>query len=377
MNGSFACPECGGIVELRGLAPGRQVRCAFCQQLLEIPYLPRVPASRKRRGSRWPKWVVWSWSAVGLTLAVILVWESVRFWAKHQQSRQRATIDRLIASSEAHERAGHLNEAMIEVDAALELSQNAGESLRMTWEAQRKRRQDLARREVEEILDGLVRHGPSSLPLGDWLNLIARSDRDPDLEPLRLRIAQRFRSAVGQHVDVELTSARRSFDSGKVAVSLQSCDRIAKLLKHLDPESQQARRHDTEELVTRLLASHGVVVESTHGDFIFGSESSYSSRLLPVVVKGLEAKDYLPYRANSPWADLWKHALYRLQVRVSEQTEGNYLSSQSRLTLIRVQLTLTAQGVQKWQTYPGAGAGPASQPSRLPGRAGGEPARSV
>ena len=28
MDGSFACPECGSEVEVEGLAPGRQVRCA-------------------------------------------------------------------------------------------------------------------------------------------------------------------------------------------------------------------------------------------------------------------------------------------------------------------------------------------------------------
>jgi hypothetical protein len=355
MRGSFACPECGGIVKLRGLAPGRQVRCRFCQQLLEIPFLPRVPAaSGKRRGSGWPKWVVWAWSAVGLALAVILVWGSLRYWRKHQQSVLETSIHKLIESSHAQEHAGHLNEALIDLDAMLELAQKASESHREMWEAQRKRRQDLARREVEETLDRLVRHGPSSFPLGNWLNLIARSEHDLDLESLKPRVVQRFRSVIGQYVDAELSSARRSFDSGQVVVALQSCDRIATLLVHLDPDRQQARRHETEELVTRLLARRGVVVEPTHGDFVFGSESSYTSSLVPVAVKALEAKAYLPYRARSPWADLWKHAMYRLEIHVSEHQEGFYPSSQSRLTLIRVHLVLTAHGVQKWQTFPGA-----------------------
>ena len=355
MNGSFACPECGGIVELRGKAPGRQVRCVFCQQLLEIPYLPRVPGSSgKRRRSAWPRWVVWAWSAVGLGLAVILVWGSLRVWRNHYQSVQKSSIRRLIASSEAHERAGHLNEALIELDTVLELAQNAGEPYRTTWEEQRKRRPDLARRDVEESLASLVRHDTSSLAIGEWLNLIARSEHDPDLEPLEPRIAHQFQSMVGKHVDAELASARRSFDSGKVIVSLQTCDRIAKLFRHLDAEGQQTRRRATEDLVTHLLESHGVVVEPTHGEFVFGSESSYTSKLEPVLVNGLEAKGYLPYRAGSPWAGLWKKARYRLQFHVSEQQEGSYLSSQSRLTLIRVHMTLTAHGAQKWQTFPGA-----------------------
>ena len=45
MEGSFACPECGTFVEVHGLAPGRQVRCGFCNRLLEVPYLPRAADS--------------------------------------------------------------------------------------------------------------------------------------------------------------------------------------------------------------------------------------------------------------------------------------------------------------------------------------------
>ncbi len=356
MNGSFACPECGGIVELRGLAPGRQVRCGFCQQLLEVPYLPRVPGASRNRRRSWPRWAIWAWLAIGLSLAAILTWGSVRFWRKDQQSRRAASIHRMIASSEAHEQAGHLGEALIDLDAALELARSAeGSPQEEMWEAQRTRRQDLARRDAEKALDALDQNAPLSLPLGEWLNLIARSERDPDLEPLGSRIAQRFRSKVGQHLDVELASAERSFRDGKVVVALQSCDRIAKLLKHLDAAGRQTRRQATEELVTRLLASHGVVVAPIQGKFVFGSEASFTSSLIPVVLKGLEGKGYLPYRAESPWADSWKRARYRLQIRVAEQREGTYLSSESRVTLIRVNLMLTAHGVEKWQTFPARG----------------------
>src|SRR5262249_52631540 len=158
-----------------------------------------------------------------------------------------------------------LDQALVALDAALALAQKAGPSHRMQWEEQRKRRQELARREAREILDRLVRHDQSPFPLADWLNLIARGDHDPDVESLKPRIGEQFRSAVRQRVGAELVSARRSFDSGKVVVSLQSCDGIAKLLTHLDPDSRQAMRHDTEELVTRLLATHGVVVEAPQG----------------------------------------------------------------------------------------------------------------
>src|SRR4051794_22333962 len=89
MDGSYACPECGSSVEVRGLAPGRQVRCGFCQRLLEIPYLPRVPvAPWKRRRYGRPKWVPWAWSALAVVAAVVLIAISGRIWRRHHQSAQ-------------------------------------------------------------------------------------------------------------------------------------------------------------------------------------------------------------------------------------------------------------------------------------------------
>jgi hypothetical protein len=186
------------------------------------------------------------------------------------------------------------------------------------------------------------------------LSLIERSERDPDLEPLRTRIVERFRSMVGRTIDVELASAERAFRAGKLAVTIQGCDRIAKLLEHLDGRAREVARHATEALVTRLVASHGAVVEPVRGEFVFGTASSFTSSLMPSLVKGLESKGYLPARAGSPWAEEWKQAPYRMSVQVSEHKEGFYLSSQSRVTLIRVHLSLTVKGVKVWEQFPGA-----------------------
>jgi hypothetical protein len=353
MDGSFACPECGSSVEVPGLAPGRQVRCEFCRRLLEVPYFPRVPAflGKRRRYGR-PKWVAWAWSAIGLAVAVSLVAGSLRFWRKHHQSTEDRSIEKMIESSQIHEAAGRFNEALIELDAALALARNVAPARRARWEGQRKRREDLARRDAEEVLDRLVRHELSSFPLGDWLDLIARCDHDPDLQSLKPKIGEQFRLVILQQADAELASARHAFELGKVLASLQSCERIAKLLAHLDPNHGQTVRCDTEELVARLLAAHGVVVELLHGDFVSGSESSYVASMVPLAVKALEAKDYLPYRPGSPWAGLWKHARYHLQLDVSERLEGHYPSTDNRLTRIDVHVTLTAGGVQKWETRP-------------------------
>ena len=74
MDQAFACPECGTMVEVGGLAPGRQVRCGFCHRLLEVPFLPRVEASgwRRRKFGR-PWWVPWAWGGLGLAAAAVIV----------------------------------------------------------------------------------------------------------------------------------------------------------------------------------------------------------------------------------------------------------------------------------------------------------------
>ena len=71
MDGSFACPECGSSVEVGGLAPGRQVRCGFCDRLLEVPFLPRAAdAPWKRRRFGRPKWLNWAWAALAIASIV-------------------------------------------------------------------------------------------------------------------------------------------------------------------------------------------------------------------------------------------------------------------------------------------------------------------
>ena len=356
MDGSFACPECGSTVEVRGLAPGRQVRCGFCQRLLEVPYLPRVPvASWKRRRFGRPKWVPWAWSALGVVAVVLLITISVRTWQRRHQTAQEGSIHKLIESSRLHERSGRLNQALGDLDAALELARTAEPAPpRLPLDELRTRRQDLARRDAASVLDRLIQRDPGPASLGDWLNLIARAKHDPDLATLQPRIQEQFAAMVQRQGDSELASARRAFESGQVVAALRGCDRIAKILPHLPLDSRQTVRSQTEALVTQLVATHGVVVEAPQGEFVFGSQSSYLKDMLPVLHKGLDAKDYLPNRSESPWGDLWKHAKYHLSLEISEQHESNYLGTENRLTRINARLALTSGGSLIWQTIPTA-----------------------
>jgi hypothetical protein len=355
MDRSFACPECGSAVEIEGLAPGRQVRCGFCHRLLEVPYLPRVPAAPLKRRRFGPgKWARRAWWVVAAVVVLAAMLSGIRFVGRQYRSVQEGAIGRLLASSQAYEAEGRLDQALVDLDAAIDLIRRSGESTHYALEQEQQRRAELARREVQAALDRLLREDRDPYPLGDWLNLIARCKKDPDVSTLRPRIQEEFRRSLRRHSTIELDAARRDFESGRVVASLRCCDRIAVLLPHLSTESSTEVRAATEELVNQLVTTHGVALETPKGDFVMGSYESYRAHLLPVLIKALESKGFLPYRETSPWKSAWQRALYHLRLEVSERREGNYLSSENRLTRIDSHLTLTAGARVVWETMPAA-----------------------
>jgi hypothetical protein len=355
MDGFFACPECGSSVEIEGLAPGRQVRCAFCGRLVEVPYLPRVPLRARRRGrfaqGKWVRWACWG---VGVVVVFALLVSAIRFARRQYQSVQDGTIGQMLASCQTHEAQGRLDEALVELDTVLDLIRRSGVSVRYSLEQERQHRADLARREAQAALDRLIGDRREPYSLGEWLNLVERSKKDQDLATLRPRIEAEFRRSVALRSTTELEAARRDFESGRATASLQGCDRIAGLLPHLSKESKSEVRRATEELVNRLVETHGVSLEMSKGESIGGSLESYRARLLPILTKGLESRGFLPYRETSPWKSAWRRALYHLRLQVSERREGNYLSTENRLTRIESDLTLTAAQRTVWHTMPTA-----------------------
>lgn len=355
MDGSFACPECGNPVEVEGLAPGRQVRCAFCHRLVEVPYLPRVPGDgwKRRRFGQW-RWVRWAWSLVAVVVAVALVKTGLGFLRQQYRSVQDSTVARLLDSSRTHESRGRLDQALVDLDAALELIRQMDESSRSRFDSEQKRRPDLARREAQATLDRISEDGHDPYPLGQWLTLIDRSGKDPDLGPIRPKIEQAFHASVRRQGAIELDAARRDFESGRFVASMNACDRIATLLPHLPKGEREEVKGTTAELVDRLMATHGVSLETRRGDFVFGSFESYRAHLVPVLSKALEARGYLPHRETSPWKSAWRKAAYHIQLDVSEHLEGNYLSSGNRLTRIEAHLTMSAAGRVVWEPRPTA-----------------------
>jgi hypothetical protein len=354
MDGSFACPECGSEVEVRGVAPGRNVRCAFCHRLLEVPFLPRAAdLSWKRKRFARPRWLSWAWAALGLVSAVVVVAGAWHLANRQFTSYQERSINHLLESSRKHEANGRFSEALIDLDAALGIAREAGPVMLERLGPERKKRPEIARRDASEILDRLSRDQAASFRLGDWLNLKARAAKDRDLDALSELIDAQFQAALRKRVELDLSNARRAFQSLDVVSTLALCEQIAALVAHLRVSVQSEVLAETKELVTQVVCTHGIMVDVPRGHFIYGS-GSYVSDMLPVLTKALERKGYLPNKDRSRWNPLWSHASYRIQLRVSELQEGNYLASENRLTRIEAELTLMSQSTVIWQTKPTA-----------------------
>ncbi len=356
MDEGFACPECGSTVEVEGLAPGRQVRCGFCNRLLEVPYLPRAagPQWKRRRFTR-PRWFVWACATLAVASIIILGSWTFRFVTHQYDSAQQRSINLLLESSKANEADGRLDQSLIDLDTAIELARKAGPAYLARIDDWAGKRAGLARREAQAVIDRLNNSAPSSFPVGHWLTLIARAEKDPDLTPLAALIHDQFLAAANREIDSDLAAARRSAERGEALRSFNFCERIVGLADHIAPEKGAAVRTATESLVKQLIAKHGVIIEQPQGHFVFGVQS-YVSQIVPSVTKAFESKGYLPYRPSAHWQNEWKQAKYHASIVVSEQLEGNYLSSANRLTRIEVRLTVrsTDQGAPVFQTSPTA-----------------------
>ncbi len=355
MDEAFACPDCGTTVEIKGLAPGRQVRCGFCHRLLEVPFFPRVaePSWKRRRFER-PWWVRGAWSGLGLLGALVLVIAAVRFLDRQSHIALDRSIHRLIASSQEQEEAGDWNRAVIELDSAINLCPPDSAQHRELLGQLRSRRQALVMRDAEHVLAGLRQNESRPFPLGDWLNLQARVATDPDLNPLRDQVAAKLESKLKQCVETDLAAARSAAQTGNAVVAFEHCETLAPLAARL-PEPDRGRlQGEASTVVAGLVDRQGVLVDPPHGHFLTGSMARYNAYMIPILIKGLKARGFLPQPDASPWRDRWDRAPYRFSLEVNEQLEGNYMGSENRLTRIDAHLKLIKNGVEIWNTTPTA-----------------------
>ena len=132
------------------------------------------------------------------------------------------------------------------------------------------------------------------------------------------------------------------------------CDSATGLLKHLPPDVMAPIRAAIENLVKRIVNRHGIVVDPIRGHLLAGSIAKYNATMIPSLISGLKAKGYVPRSDTTAWRGLWSGAPYRLVVELNEKLEGNYMSTDNRLTRIDAHLILSFQGREMWQTTPTA-----------------------
>jgi hypothetical protein len=345
MDQTFACPECGATVVVKGLAPGRQVRCGFCRRLLEVPFLPRfeVPAWKRRRFGR-PWWVAWAWGGLGLALTAVVVAATVRFVDRQEKAFRDRSIHRLLDSSEAHRKSGRFAQALVDLDAALDLSAQGCPGGDPDLARLRDQRGDLARQELRAVAEGLSGQESADFPLGQWLTLQARAVADRDLAPLRKELADRFQHALEGHIRSGLTTAAAAFDAADPVLAYNQCTSLDKLIEHAAPPDRPPLRAAADDLARRIIDRHGILVEPPRGHLLPGSEARYYATLIPLLTEALKARGYLPRVDDGTAAPAWSRAPHRLSLVLNERHEGYYLRSENRLTHIDAQLVLTFRG---------------------------------
>jgi len=349
----FNCPECGTAVAITGLAPGRQVRCGFCDRLLEIPYLPRVLKTdwRRRRFGR-PRWVAWAWGAIGLAVVVVLTASIVRFLERRERANLERSIADLVTASEIAQSDGDLSKALIDLDAAIHLQAGSRDAEADRLQDLKQRRLELNQREAGASLDRLKHRDEAAFPIGDWLNLQARVDADKQLKALVPVVRKALRQSLGQRIDALIQQAEKASGSDNWAEAIQACESSSTLVSHLPAADQPAIRKRLETIVDGLIGSRGILVDATRTQQLATQGSRASPLKLPFIDRALTSKGYLPQPDSSAWRDHWTKSPYRIKLELSERFEGTYLGSQNRLTRVEGRIVLMWHDQPFWETRP-------------------------
>lgn len=354
MDGEFTCPECGKTIKAPPPGgPGRQARCEFCGRLLEVPFLPRVETGSKRGRKQAPRWVPWAWWGVSILAACLVAYGGVQLVVRGERAGRVRLIEGLIAESKARESEGRIDQALAKLDQALELLPAVDNRIAEDPATVRERRRSLARQDVKNALGDLQARGGSKATLGAWLTLVARSDADQDLAPLRREVENRFQEAIRHWIDREESAAKSEADAGRPRSALDHGASAVEAAVQL-PSSHQAKTLERiDALIVPLIERWGAAIDFPT-DESDGDSSWYKKAAKAEMVQALEAKGYLPSARASRWEDVWNRAPYRLSLAIREHQEGTYLDSQNRLTRVEAHLSLTDQGREVWKTSPSA-----------------------
>lgn len=366
MDGSFACPECGSELVLKGLSPGRQVRCGWCETWVEVPYLPRAgPRSRRSRTSA-RRWVPLAWAGLGVLFVLVLGLGTIRVIRHRGSERTERALAELSDSAKSYESAGRLDQAREEIEKAVELTATLGPAHAERLEALRRQRDKLSKRAAEARLAATATASHSQA-IAECLALRAQAREDAALADLEDAIGVQLEKSRRAAAESDATAADAANLAGRTNEAIDLSTRVVQTVDELQDKAVRRRlQSGAEALVKAIVAKQGVVLEPVRGQFTLGSPRSYNETLHPILDGVLRQRGYLMRRPASPWNRLWdEHAPYHVAVEVAERHEGNYHQSQNRLSVIEARLSMSEKGSPIWRAGPLIGRSPLSLP-KLP-----------
>jgi hypothetical protein len=349
MVGSFACPECGAEVVPAGLTPGRQVRCAACSTLVEVPFIPRASTARRRK-STW-KPVIAGVSAASILLVIVVATKlAISAWRSKGRAERDREVALLVASSRDAERRGQIGRAYVELEAALRRAADSRDNPYPEFEQLRKRRDVLSRRDVEERLNALTSLPPATA-VGEALTLAERAGQDPALADLTESIQAALNSARQQRAQTELQNLQRASDAGDAAKALAVCEQIFGLTTNLPSETSAPILDKAKATATQIAENSGIIAAPVTGTFLHGTADSFRRSLAAPLAEGLHARGYVLAPAFAPLNKIWlEHARFRLSIAISEAREAEYLQSGAPTSRIDATIRLDRVGNPVWQT---------------------------
>jgi hypothetical protein len=364
MRGAFACPECGCEIRLGGVAPGRQVRCDWCDSLVEVPFLPRAEQVTRSRHARyktksrwwtWRKWPIWARLGTPVLVVAILVAAGARVASSRWHSADEDALAKMLDTSVEAEKAGRLGDALVEVQSALARASRM-KPPPTCLDALKQRRDVLSVREVEAQLarlDGAS--GDLATAVGRALTLQARAVRDPALGGLATSIEATLERLRQAWAEADAVEAAKAFDEGRLDRAMELCERQHRTADELPAASRRRSQAEAAALARRVIERHGIIVEPVKGAFTLGSPDSYATLLRPVLLDGLRLRGYLPRPARPVWPEIWTDAApFRITFDVVEHQDETYLQSPNRVSRIDGKLALARGGSAFWHDAPGA-----------------------
>lgn len=355
MDGSFACPECGTELTLKGLSPGRQVRCGWCETWVEVPFLPRAgtkPRFRRTQAEKRRRAIL-AWGLLGVAGLLLAAVTTARLVRSQGRARVEKALAESIDSAKAFEGSGQLDEARAELEKALKTLEALGPGQATRIEALRHQRDQLARRSAQARFAATAALPPDRA-IAECLALRKVVRADPTLSGLESAIDERLERSRRLWAESDAAEAKRALEGGHPASAIDLCERLVKTADDLGDHDLRSRlQGQADDLVLSIVQRIGVVIEPARGQFSLGTSLTYDAKLRPPLVALLQRRGFLLPKPKSPWNGLWEsHAPTRVTIDVSERWEGSYLESMNRLSILDLRMVLSRRGTTLWKVGP-------------------------